>query len=299
MESVDLSNRPDELRGLGLQPEALSGLRAGIRPAVGPAGFGGGHLCAAQRQECRQSGDQLSGTQAGHGRNEAQAPHHSCPTGARSGFGEGTKSPAVTIPPVACWMSATLSQSGRRAPDTQLCTVETGRRSRAASSTSVKPREALKSDNVMRTFYAESGFPCKEDFHRQGLGRRHAAPENPQMAKPPTGLSPEARTMQGNLKLWRKARKLTLAALAEQTGNKVSTLSSWENGDRAVDLDDLRRLASFYEVHPAALLMRPEDAGPKITAMQRAATMIQSMNPGDADAWLEIGRRLGGNDKQD
>ncbi|MBC9208913.1 helix-turn-helix transcriptional regulator [Roseomonas aerophila] len=96
--------------------------------------------------------------------------------------------------------------------------------------------------------------------------------------------------MQNNLKLWRKAKGHTLRALAEHTGNKISTLSSWENGVRAMDLDDLRKLADFYEVHPAALLMTPSEAASKIPVMQQAASIAQSMPEDVAASWLTMGR---------
>ena len=81
------------------------------------------------------------------------------------------------------------------------------------------------------------------------------------MPKQANELSPEAKALQAFLKLWRKNRKWTLRHLAEHTGYAVSTLSGWENGDREVGTEDLHRLAAAYGVHPAALLMSPEDAG--------------------------------------
>ena len=85
---------------------------------------------------------------------------------------------------------------------------------------------------------------------------------------------------------------MTLEQLAEQTGSKVSTLSGWETGRRAVDLNDLAKLADAYGVHPAALLFAPDDAGPKVKRMQEASTLAEQM-PDDAAAdWLAMGRRI-------
>ena len=111
------------------------------------------------------------------------------------------------------------------------------------------------------------------------------------------GLSPEAKSMQHNLKLWRKANGHTLRALAEHTGNKISTLSSWENGVRAVDLDDLRKLADVYGAHPAALLMTPNEAASKIPVMQEAASIAQGMSEDVAASWLTMGKLATGKPK--
>lgn len=112
------------------------------------------------------------------------------------------------------------------------------------------------------------------------------------MPRQPRPLSNETKAMQANLRLWRKSRKLTLAALAEQIGSKVSTLSGWEKGDRAVDLEDLRRLAALYNVPPAALLMAPEEGGPMVGRMARAAGKVANMTESDAEEWLRLGDRF-------
>jgi hypothetical protein len=56
-----------------------------------------------------------------------------------------------------------------------------------------------------------------------------------------------------------------------------------------MDLDDLRRLAQFYQVHPAALLMTPQEANPTIVRMQRAASLAEKMDPEAAETWLKMG----------
>lgn len=112
------------------------------------------------------------------------------------------------------------------------------------------------------------------------------------MPKRVSSMSPEAIKLQSNLRLWRLSRGLTLAALAEQTGNKVSTLSGWENGHRAVDIDDLRNLAAHYGVHVAALLMTPEEANRKFAVMQEAASIAEKLPEGAAKVWLETGRHM-------
>ncbi|MBC9176793.1 helix-turn-helix domain-containing protein [Pseudoroseomonas ludipueritiae] len=142
----------------------------------------------------------------------------------------------------------------------------------------------------MRHLYAESRQKRKHDFYRSRLGGKLAAEQNLLMAEKKSGLSKEAKAMQHNLKLWRNFKGYTLRALAEQTGNPVSTLSSWENGTRALDLDDLRDLAAFYGVHPAALLMTPEVGPGAVTRMQQAASIIQDMSDKVATTWLVMGK---------
>lgn len=105
-------------------------------------------------------------------------------------------------------------------------------------------------------------------------------------------ISAQTKANQANLRLWRKSRKLTLEKLAEQTGIAVSTLSGWENGNRAVDLEDLQQLASFYGVPVAALLMVPEEGGPMAGRMARAAGRVSKMTEADAEEWLRLGERF-------
>jgi transcriptional regulator with XRE-family HTH domain len=142
----------------------------------------------------------------------------------------------------------------------------------------------------MPTNYTHSGFTHKVEFYPSGLRQKDGSRDDKGMKSNPNGLSNQAKSMQANLKLWRKAKGHTLRALAEHTGNKISTLSSWENGVRAMDLDDLRKLADFYEVHPAALLMTPNEAASKIPVMQQAASIAQGMPDDVAASWLTMGR---------
>lgn len=107
-------------------------------------------------------------------------------------------------------------------------------------------------------------------------------------------LSPEAQKTQAILRLWRKSRKLTLEKLAEQIGYAVSTISGWERGAREVGTEDLIRLAKFYAVHPAALLMAPEVAGPKVARMIQASGLAERMTDKAADQWLDIGQTIAG-----
>jgi transcriptional regulator with XRE-family HTH domain len=59
--------------------------------------------------------------------------------------------------------------------------------------------------------------------------------------------------MKKNLQGLRKAKKLTLRQVSEQTGIPLSTISAVENGTRPLT-DDIRiRLAEFYSVDPVEL----------------------------------------------
>ncbi|MBX9697896.1 MAG: helix-turn-helix domain-containing protein [Acetobacteraceae bacterium] len=112
------------------------------------------------------------------------------------------------------------------------------------------------------------------------------------MPKRANALSAEARAFQAKLRLWRKSRKMTLDQLAEQTGYAVSTLSGWETGEREVGTEDLVRLAAVYGVHPAALLMAPEEASPKVARMIRASGLAERLGDQPAEQWLAIGETL-------
>lgn len=114
------------------------------------------------------------------------------------------------------------------------------------------------------------------------------------MPKVTNSLSDASKVMQANLRLWRKSRKLTLSQLAEASGFAVSTLSGWENGDREVGMEDLRRLAAVYDVHPAALLLNPEEAGPIVARMIKASGLAQRMGEQAADQWLAVGETMAG-----
>lgn len=99
-------------------------------------------------------------------------------------------------------------------------------------------------------------------------------------------------TLNVYLRAWRRSRNLTLEALAERMGSKVSTISGWETGRRSVDLDDLAKLAQAYGVHPAALLFAPEVSADKVNRMQTASSLVEQMPGEAADEWLAMGRRL-------
>lgn len=74
-------------------------------------------------------------------------------------------------------------------------------------------------------------------------------------------------------------------------GSKPNTISGWETGNRSVDLDDIKRIADAYGVHPAALLFAPQDqAG--FEAMRDVFEMAANMTEESRKAWLAIGHQL-------
>lgn len=96
------------------------------------------------------------------------------------------------------------------------------------------------------------------------------------------------------LRLWRKKGRYTLKVLAERLEVGISTVSGWETGARQVDLADLVKLAAVYGVHPAALLLAPEEAGPTLSNMQEAGALVKDMDADAAAEWLAVGRRMTG-----
>lgn len=94
-----------------------------------------------------------------------------------------------------------------------------------------------------------------------------------------------------HLRAHRKLRNLTLEDVAAGVGVKFNTVSGWETGKRKLKMTDLERLAAFYGVHPATLLLAPED-GPKFEAMRRASQLAERMGPEAAEDWLRMGERI-------
>lgn len=70
-----------------------------------------------------------------------------------------------------------------------------------------------------------------------------------------------------------------------------NTISQWETGTRDLDLSSLAKLASAYALHPAALLLAPEE-GPKFDAMRRASELAGRMGPDAVRDWLRLGERI-------
>lgn len=59
-----------------------------------------------------------------------------------------------------------------------------------------------------------------------------------------------------------------------------------------MDMEDLVKMAAFYGVAPAALLMAPQEAGPKIQRMALASQMAAEMSDEAFAAWIAAGRMM-------
>lgn len=129
--------------------------------------------------------------------------------------------------------------------------------------------------------FAQREVSRNAEFHDPGLTWMHGLEQAAEMVG----------TLHTHLRAHRKARKLTLEDVASQIGIKVNTLSGWETGGRGVGLDDLEKLAKVYGVHPAALLLAPED-GPRFEAMRKASSIAERLGPEAAQDWLSLGERL-------
>jgi transcriptional regulator with XRE-family HTH domain len=91
-----------------------------------------------------------------------------------------------------------------------------------------------------------------------------------------------------HLTAWRKLKGLSQEQVGNILGIDKSTVHRWETGKRAMDLDDIQRLADLYNVDPIALLMSPDD----VELAQRlvaAKTILERVSPEAADRWLATG----------
>jgi transcriptional regulator with XRE-family HTH domain len=94
-----------------------------------------------------------------------------------------------------------------------------------------------------------------------------------------------------HLRAWRKARGWTLEQLASIIGQHFTTVQKWEKGLRAVDMDDVAKLAKAFGVTPVALFFAPTDLD-LARRIGRAMDILAKTDPSAADAWLQIGDRL-------
>jgi transcriptional regulator with XRE-family HTH domain len=94
-----------------------------------------------------------------------------------------------------------------------------------------------------------------------------------------------------HLRAWRLARGWTLAQLATMIGQHLTTVQKWEKGLRAVDMDDVAKLAKAFGVHPVALFFSPSDLE-LARRISEAMTLLAGMDKTAADAWLRLGASL-------
>ena len=59
-----------------------------------------------------------------------------------------------------------------------------------------------------------------------------------------------------------------------------------------MDLADLVKLANFYGVHPAALLIAPATGEAKVRKMQAACDLAERLSDQAVTVWLEVGNQM-------
>jgi transcriptional regulator with XRE-family HTH domain len=143
------------------------------------------------------------------------------------------------------------------------------------------PYSERKATSFMPEIVTESEVQRNEKFLDPGLSWLFEMPDHALMSA----------DLHSHLRAHRKARNLTLEAVADMIGVRFNTISQWETGKREVDLQSLAKLAKVYGIHPAALLLAPED-GPKFEAMRRASNLAERMGPDAAADWLRMGEHL-------
>ncbi len=100
-----------------------------------------------------------------------------------------------------------------------------------------------------------------------------------------------------HLSAWRMKKGLSQEQIANMLDVNKSTVSRWENGKRALDLNDLNRLAEIYGVDPLALLMSPDDFE-LARRLTEAKLILESARPEAAERWLATGRDIARLDKK-
>ena len=96
-----------------------------------------------------------------------------------------------------------------------------------------------------------------------------------------------------HLAAWREEKGLSQEQVANILRVNKSTIHRWETGKRAVDLEDLQRLAAIYEIDPIALLLAPSDLD-LARRLNRAKVVLEGAGPDAAERWLAMGGDLVG-----
>jgi transcriptional regulator with XRE-family HTH domain len=80
----------------------------------------------------------------------------------------------------------------------------------------------------------------------------------------------------------RVARGLTLSQVAEETGFAVSYLSQLERDKVSISVDNLERLARYYEVHMVHFFRGPQEYTVRVTRREEIQAVAQSEGQGPA-----------------
>ncbi|MBQ3652522.1 MAG: helix-turn-helix transcriptional regulator, partial [Clostridia bacterium] len=78
----------------------------------------------------------------------------------------------------------------------------------------------------------------------------------------------------GNIRIYRRANRMTLSELAEKINKSKGTVGKYEQGSIAVDMDTLYEIAAALGVSPAQLLVslipeKKEQGEPRLTGERR------------------------------
>ena len=85
-------------------------------------------------------------------------------------------------------------------------------------------------------------------------------------------------------------RNLTLAQVAEETGFAVSYLSQLERDKVSISVDNLERLARYYEVHMVHFFRGPEESPVQVTRREEIQDSIEATGHGPAMVTLLASR---------
>ena len=87
--------------------------------------------------------------------------------------------------------------------------------------------------------------------------------------------------MLSNLAMLRKKRNLSQKELAQKFNVNQNTVSRWENGDRQIDLDPLKELATFFNVSVDFILGKSDKMPTPTTLPQEANELLNLFNKMD------------------
>ena len=94
----------------------------------------------------------------------------------------------------------------------------------------------------------------------------------------------------GKLRNLRQQKNLTLQQVAEETGFALSYLSQLERDMVSISVDNLERLAIFYEVHMVHFFRKPEETPVQITRRREIIESLQAAGHGPAAVTLLANR---------
>ncbi len=113
-------------------------------------------------------------------------------------------------------------------------------------------------------------------------------------------MSDFSRSIGGNIRIYRRANRMTLEELAEKVHKSKATVGKYEKGSIAVDVDTLRELALALRVSPAQLLAETVPSGARadgeVPAGERSYLYLYDGRTSRIVKSLLVGARGGGGD---